>query len=408
MMMGEGGGDSEWTFRWVIFAIIVMTLTPLCLSMFLPAQYDDDWADVKNDVEQQYLGMTGMHSTPEQNIWVLKGIYTPYNSEQYGWTDDGWLYGTKVTNYSPSQYQSTEQYPGTLAVKQADNGIWYYTSVPDNFADITLAEWGSGGDGQPATNHVTNPKEATVYTSVYFDESHVSNVFFTPSSKTESEGHYYYEYTGYRYSFGPLSDYNIDVSGNITKVNANSTSLSLIWYKYSSLSGISGQLTISGSDSGLSYLTSDDIIRAFNSTTYTSTFDMMFNGVQMHLLIRLDPSRLTMLSVSECYNNGYWSVMVYSDAVADSINSPAYGFDVNNMVKAILAIFQFNMGEEYGIDGWVGFLISMFYTIVFYSVLLVIALKNPMMFIIVALIALIQVVTSFFGSGAGIFGGLFG
>lgn len=395
--LGGGGGDSEWTFRWVIFAIMVITLTPLLLSMYLPAEYDDEWSEVQEDVEEQYLGMTGSHSTPQQNIWVLKGIYTPFQSNQYGWTDDGWLYGTKVKEYSPSQYSPTTQFPGGLEVKQASNGLWYYKSVPDNFADVTLAEWGDDGVS------LTNADKATVYLNVYFDEENCSNVFFTSSSKTTTDEGYYYEYTGYRYSFGPLSDYNIDVSGNITKVNANSTSLSLIWYKYSSLSGISGQLTISGSDSGLSYLTSDDIIRAFNSTTYTSKFDMTFNGVQMHLIIRLDPARLSTSSVADCYNNGYWSVMVYSDAVADSLTSPTYSFDINAMVETIVNIFQFNMGEKYGIDGWLGFLISAFYTMVFYSVLIVIALKNPMMFIIVALIALIQAVTTFFASGFSIF-----
>lgn len=398
-LSGGGGGNHNWTFNWLIFALMVIILTPLCMSLLLPAEYNSEYADVQADIEEQYLHMTGYHSTPQQNIWTLTGIYTPYNSEQYGWTEDGWLYGTQVKQYSPKQYESTIQYVGSLEVKQANNGIWYYNSVPQNFSGITLAQWDSTD-----ANKITNPDKATVYTNVYFDEDYCSDVFFTSSTKTVTSEGYFYEYSGYRYVFQPLSDYNVDVSGNITKVTANNTSLSLIWYKYSTLSGISGQLTISGNDSGLSYLTSDDIIREFNSTNYSSTFDMTFNGVQMHLIIRLDPARLATMSVADCYNTGYWSVMVYSDAVADSLTSATYSFNVNTIMDTLMKIFMFDLADEYGIDGWMAFLVSLMYSVVFYSVFIVIALDHPMMFIIVGLMALIQAATSFLGSGFNLFG----
>ena len=398
-----GGGASEWLHKWMLMGLAIMVFTPLIFSLWFPAEYDGTYADVQKDIEEQYLHMTGSYSTPEQNIWTLTGIYTPYNSSKFGWTDDGWLYGSEITEYSPSQYQSTAEFPGSLTVKKASNGIWYYNSVPNNFTGITVAQWGVDGLGNP-TDELLNPKEATVYSSIYFDNSHKSDRFFTSTTKTETSQGYYYDYSGYRYSYQPLSDYNIDVGGEITKVNRNTTSLSLIWYQYSTLSGIAGQLTISGSDSGISYLTSDDIIREFNSANSTAVFDMTFNGVPMHLLIRMDPSRLAWLSVADCYNNGYWNVMVYSDAVAASLSGNTYDFNIDTMWDTIKNIFTFNLAKEYNIDGWEGFLISVFFSMVLYSVLLIIALDHPFVFIIVFLIALIQAATTFLGSGLSIFG----
>lgn len=48
-------------------------------------------------------------------------------------------------------------------------------------------------------------------------------------------GTFYYEFDGYRYSFSPLEDYNYDKSMNI---KAKNSSCSLIWYQYTSDSGI--------------------------------------------------------------------------------------------------------------------------------------------------------------------------
>lgn len=393
--LSGGGGASEWMHKWMLIGLGILVFTPLLFSLWFPAEYEGEYADVQSDIEEQYLHMTGSYSTPQQNIWTLTGIYTPYNSEKFGWTDDGWLYGTEVKTYSPSQYQSTDQFPGTLTVKKADNGIWYYTSVPNNFQGITLATW----DG----NKVTNPKEASVYSSIYFDNAHISDRFFTSTTKTETSQGYYYDYSGYRYTYQPLSNYNIDVSGTITKVDRDTTSLSLIWYRYSTLSGIAGQLTISGSDSGISYITSDDIIRVFNSANSTAVFDMTFNGVPMHLLIRMDPSRLAWLSVADCYNSGYWNVMVYSDAVAASLSGDTYEFNINTMWDTIVSIFTFNLANEYDIDGWEGFVVSVMFSMVLYSVLLIIAMDHPFVFIIIGLIGLIQAATSFLGSGSGLF-----
>lgn len=134
-------------------------------------------------------------------------------------------------------------YPTPLTLIKADNGLWYYLTVPTSsdgtplLNNIKCAELVEEGEGEDK-HEVLKYDGCTVYSMVYFDEAHTSDVFFTPSGKhTDDSGHYWYEYSGYRYSYGPLSDYNITVDGKAKEVKSNSTSLSLIWYKYATTTG---------------------------------------------------------------------------------------------------------------------------------------------------------------------------
>lgn len=403
-LMGGGGADGSSEYRMIAFALSLIVLVPTMFVLFVPSySIDHNWEDEINSIEQSYYNNTGSSSTSEQNIWTLTGIYTPYNGGKYGYTEDGWLYGTKVNSDNPVQYTGTLVHNGDLVVAQAPNGLFYYISAPEDMTDITVLKkptnmtTGEGGqykyeDGKYT---ITDTKGATVYSSVTFNKAQKSNIFFTTSSKVENDKGYYYAYTGYRYVFQPLSDYYTSIAGQSTKVTSNNTSLSLIWYEYYTISGIAGQLAVSGSDKGISYLTSDDIIRQFNATNYSSTFDMTFNAVKMHLVIRLDPSRMADgMSIADCYNGGYWSVMVYSDAVADSMASSTYEFSAENILSTLISLFTFRVAEDYNIDGWIGIIASMMITMPLYVSLLVLCLDHPELWMFVILLAAIQSVVS--------------
>lgn len=387
---GNSGGGNATEYKLIAFALTIIVFTPIMFTLFVPQIDDRDvaWEDEIKSIEQQYYNQTGTTSNAEKNIWTLTGIYTPYEGGTFGYTDDGWMFGTKIRYNAPSQYSSTLAFPGKLEATQADNGLWYYTSVPENMTGITVAPTDSAGK-------ITSTNGATVYSNVSFDRSHKSDVFFTSSTKTETDGHYYYNFSGYRYVFQPLSDYKTLAGGNTVQVKATSTSLSLIWYEYATLSGIAGQLAISGSDYGVSYLTSADIVRAFNSSNYTSTFDMTFNSVQMHLAIRLDPSRLSAgYTIEQCYNQGFWSVMVYSDAVAESMSSPSYEFSASNILDTLISLFTFKIADEYDIDGWLGLFASMMVTAPLYIALLYVCINHPELWALVLILAAIQAIVS--------------
>ncbi len=272
-----GGTDNNFSYRMIIFAIAILVLLPTFISIYAD-DGDGDGIDANvEDLLDDYHQFTGS-SAASESVWALTGIYTPYyGGGSYGYTDDGWLYGSVVgTNgrtYSPYQYSEGSQ---SYTVQRGDDGLYRYV----------VADGETTADG-----HVNGD----LYTAVSFDVNEKSDIFFTSSGKIEEDGRFYYEYSGYRYAFQPLADYTArNADGEQVPVTANTTSLSLIWYEYYGSSGISGQLILSGSDSGVAYLTAQQIIYAFNNTTSTATFAMTFNGVDMNIHIRIDPYQLAL------------------------------------------------------------------------------------------------------------------
>lgn len=382
MMMDSGTTDTGFVVKIIVFALLLMFLVPLFFSLFIPQVdngEDTKYAEQIQQLENEYYLSTGRTVTATTETWALTGIYEPFYGSSYGITDDGWIYGARVVNYSPEQYTTDLSVSGPnfrYAVQYRD-GLYYYTEVDSK--DLSHEE----GD---------------LYTAVAMDNAHISDVFFTPSGKTTTDQGYYYEYSGYRYAFQPLRPYHTYIGGVDTEVEPNSTSLSLIWYQYSSMNGIAGQLTISGSDSGLSYLSSTDILREFNQTTYSSTFDLTFNNVAMHLTIRLDPIRIAEgKSVENCYNQGWWSVVVSSDAiVTSSLNDASYDFNPNNVFDTLIKLLTFRIAEDYDIEGWQGIIASLLVTMPLYACLMALALIYPQSLILVAILGAIQAIVSIF------------
>lgn len=400
----RGIETSEFDNKMIMLALLLTLLTPIFFVIFVPmhnTESGESWDEEISNIEQTYYAHSGGHSTPEQVVWTLTGIYEPFSGGDFGHTEDGWIYGNRVTQYTPSQYDAGPTGGTSLTLVQAKNGLWYYYSHPSYMLGIHNA--GTTVDGNTGKIEVNDTTNKTVYSAVYMDESHVSNVFFTSSTRQENDDGYWYAYSGYRYAFQPLTDYFAKIEGNgseTVKVNANSTSLSLIWYKYSAgVSGLAGQLAISGTDRGVSYLTADDIIREFNSSNYSSTFDMTFNSVKMHLVIRLDANKIAEgTSIRDCYDNGYWSVMVYSDAVVDSVTSSTFEFSIENIFNTLLALFTFRVAEQYDVEGWVGTIASLFISMPLYCALLSICLKNAHLLILLALVTAVQALLSKIGS----------
>lgn len=380
--LGGNGGGIEFEYKHIIWALIIMITLPIILPLVAPAAADGDWEEEIQDLEDTYYRQSGRNATANINIWALSGIYTPYTGTTHGRTSDGWLYGELVDITTPSQYSaaywSGEQFTAEL---NRANGLYYYTSAPSNVPDIVAAS------GSPL-----DFTGATIYSSVTMDKAHKSDVFFSTGGKTTTSDGYYYEYTGYRYAFRPLSDYTTTKDGVTYEVSSYSSSCSLVWYEYVTLDGIAGQLTVSGTDYGVSYLTSDDIIRAYNTSNYSARFDMMFGNIPMHLLITLNPTAVAAgLTIPEIWNGGYWSVMVYSDQDATSSTlSQTWEFSPDKILDTVIKLFMFDIEDEYDLDGWVAILASATFTVAMYAALLALALNHAYLWILVAAIAAIQ------------------
>lgn len=381
--MGGGGGDSKFAFQLIIFALAMTLLLPIGISIFAPGTS----AEPINTDEQieGYYNFTGT-SPSRESIWSLTGIFTPFGVNErgeqdlihYGYSDDGWLYGSSIASYEPSQYKNT-QYAYTVV--KGDDGLFRYAYGQND----TVINY-------PGGNH----KSGDLYTDVSFDPLKKSPIFFSESLKhDDGNGHFYFDYGGYRMSFQPTSSYTTQNSdGDNIEVIANTTSLSLVWYQYytSANSGISGQLIISSQDMSVAYLTASQILQAFNSTTSTAKFVLNFSGVPINLYIKIDPVQLANgLSVQQCYDLGYWSVMVTSL----STDSSAYMQSDNslnpyNIFETIVDLLTFNY-DDYGISDEMGIVCSLLIVVPFYAGLIAICIGGGIeMLIGVGILAAIQ------------------
>lgn len=331
-----GGGNSSFGYGLLLTSAILLVVLSSTISFCYPAQNESD--TTYESLTQQYREFTGSTPTSE-SIWCLTGIFSsvgadatgnPYDG--YGYTDDGWIYGVRIVNYNPTQYRDDSERTNSYSASY-DGNVYKYN------ADSTKYNKHSNGD---------------LYGAVVMDTAHKSDIFFSSNNVTETDKGFYYEFTGWRYVWQPLTEYHtVNADGEKIEVVPNTTSLSLIWYDFYGNSGLSGNLIISGNTPGdVAYLSSAMIVSAFDSNTSTSKFTMTFNGVDLNVYIRLDASKLASgLTVEECYNYGFWSVMVSSMSVdTDSVLSTDYEFNPFKVFQTMIDLLTFKT-EDYGIEG---------------------------------------------------------
>ena len=386
MKIFKSGGANAGGYNILLLAGMLLATLSLLITFCYPVieVTDDHTAD---SINQQYLDFVGSKPASE-SVWCLNGIYTVYGSDEYGntytgygTTPDGWIYGVRIVNYVPSQYSNDPDSYGATWSDNGSGGHFYYTS------DSTLNNKHKAGD---------------IYGSVVMDVGKKSNIFFSSSGKIESGSNFYYQYSGgaYRYAFSPVSEtVTMDNDGNQITVVPNNSTLSLIWYDYYAGAesgtigggGIAGQLIIQYKDFGVSYLTDAMIVSAFNSDNSTSKFSLTFNGVDISLYIRIDPSKLAQgLTVSECYQQGYWSVMVTSTSVdTDSVLSSGYEFNPYRVFETMIDLLAFNTAD-YGLTGMSMALASLVIVIPLAVGVLVLGLDNYIVLILAGLYAVLS------------------
>ena len=403
--------DAKFTYGLLIFSLTMTLLLPIGLSVFAHTTPVDAELNTKEQLDG-YYNFTGT-SPSREAIWPLTGIYTPYgvnadgeaNINYYGYSDDGWLYGTSLQSYEPSQYKNS---PYPYKVIKGNDGLFRYAYVTEQQHEDPDDPNSPMVDVQVSVTYTGDHKSGDLYTDVSFDREKKSPIFFTQALKNEKDGYFYYQYGGYRYSFQPTSSYRTqNADGDTIDVIPNTTSLSLIWYQYytSQNSGISGQLIISAQDFSVAYLNAAQIIQAFNSTTSTAKFTLVFSGVPINLYIKIDPIQLANgLSVQQCYDLGYWSVMVTSL----STDSSAYMQSDNalnpyNIFETLIKLLTFNY-NDYGISEGMGLLCSLVIVLPFYAGLLAICVSGDgvKMLILAGILAAIQGIATLISNVGGI------
>lgn len=367
--------DNNFTFGIVVLAVAIMFLMPTMISVFVEKNTDEETApEYLDKVLDGYNKFTGSFPTNEE-VWALTGIYTPVGINEngqttanYAYTPDHWIYGARVISYTPSQFTGSSAYTTGY-----DNGFYFYSG-----------------------NTLDGHTQGDLYTSVAMDVNQKSDIFFTPAGKRVSGENWYYEYNGFRYSFQPLADYLYkNTDGDIMKAVSSSTSLSLIWYDYYGNSGISGQLVLSGSDSGVAYLTSSEIVSAFNSANNIAKFKMRFNGNDMNVYIKIKNEYTSAgYSVAECFDMGYWEIMVTS--VSTNIQtyiSTDYSLNIYNIWDTFVDLFTFNM-DEYNLSPEMQMVASITLSVVLYAALISLGLTCYPILLLAGVVAAIQTIAT--------------
>lgn len=384
MNIGGSGGNAAFTKAALTFSILTMFLMGSFLAVFLPVDYDGDMADELDTLTEGYVDMTGSRLTSEE-IWGLTGIYTPYGKDRDGndstaWltTKDGWVAGARVVSYSPSQYQGTDFNNGAEAYTvtyDSDTGLYYYTEAGSDLSDIV-------------TGTVSNPEEGSLYTAVAMDKAHQSDMFFTSGGRIDTDKGSYYPFSGWRYVWQPLRDYK--AAANLD-VDRTTTSLSCVWYDYYGTSGISSQLMLAG-DQGVSYITTKEITESFDSASFSSKFQMKFNGITMNIYIKLNPYAIQFQgkSPAKCFDQGYWSMMVTSPAVAtDTSGFTLSSLSPERVLDIVINLLTFDM-DKYGLSGVASILCSIFFSVGFYTSLIAICLEKEYLLILLAILGVVQ------------------
>lgn len=371
-----GGGDSSWTFKMLIFSMAIVFLLPTMMSIYIPGQ------DIDLDREElfdTYYEMTGQQAQTKTAIWILTGLYTPVEEGVPNLiTDDGWMARSELRTWTPSQYIGE---PSQFSVQKGSDGVFRYATNTRDY------------DAQTGTGHA----QGDLYTSFTFDPQYKSDIFFSENGRTETDAGFYYEFTGVRAAFQPVSSYTTaNADGDKIPVIATTTSLSLIWYQwYSYGDGLAGQLILSYSNGGTSYITGSMIINAFNSTNYTATLPMVFNGgIQMDIVIRLDPTYLSRMTVEQAYNAGYWSILVTSQSADESAYTGTdNSFNPIRVFETMVDLFTFNY-SDYGISGSMGIICSVVFVMPLYATLITLALAHKELWLIVGVLGLIEFIES--------------
>lgn len=391
-----GGGSPDFTLKMVTMGLVIALMLPMGMSVLAPAAYNGSDPD---EVLDGYAEFTGQTASTKVSVWPLTGIFTPFTggsydpetqtTQTYGYTEDGWLYGSSVQAYTPSQYIGDAQ---AYTVYRADDGVFRYWSDSADYDELN----GTGHKGRVIEDgKVTYAGD--LYTNVNFDTTQKSDIFFIESSRQEdAQGHFYYDYSGYRMAFQPISNYTAqNADGKEIPVIATTTSLSLVWYQYYTQSGITGQLVLSGSSSGVAYLNSASILAAFNNNTNTAKFDMVFNGVSMGIYIKIDPMKTSSgYTVQQCYDLGYWSIMVTSM----SVESNAYlgtdsSMNLFKILETMFNLFTFNM-DDYNVSPFIGTLCSIIFVLPLYAALIALGLEHLPILILAGILAAVQAISA--------------
>ena len=329
--------DASTLTKIAVFCITFSMITTILCGIWLTNTSDYDYDTIKGYQSELYEYTGGQ--LVNDNPWVLKSVYTPFDPARDGndmdnhLDPDGWVYGSEITSY-----QYLDEITVRLDVDQKSNQKLSYGEYSWDY--VTGEEsWHQAG------------RYASKLFQVDFDDfldglrtlgADVSDGYVHNSGLANN-----WNYVGYRYVFDPILPFS-------TGASSKDGSLSIVWYETGDDSGLSGGLQIySNGRSGqakdkvvLAEYSASKIIQGYQTSNgYATVYDFNFEGVTLHLSIEFDP--LTIIDYSNlkaAWDAGKWTMTISSASAGnffDVDNSTAFVDSAGSMLDTFIQIYTF-------------------------------------------------------------------
>ena len=349
--------DARTLMKVAAFCIAFSIVTTSLFTYFAAGNGDYDYDTIKAYQQElvEFSGESLLNDTP----WVLTHVYTPFdpdNTAQEDYPDHidegGWLFGRDVTEYP---YIGTVAGPNSAGIK-LDKG--QVSNQPLSIGESSSYSYQSGKEWWNGGNE---------WGIVFMDPKIVQSfAWLAGDDDFERVGYTYtygvgnnWNYTGYRYTFDPTLPFSDGTS-------SKDGQLSIVWYKTTSDTGISGGLDIYGSghkygqpaaETRLASISATDIIRNYQTNSgYATVYDFDFDGAHINLSIKFDPNVLDKYpSFMAAWNDGAWSMTVSTASAGnffDVENSTSFVDSTGNMVDTFIQIYTFKT-PEFDDEPWV-------------------------------------------------------
>lgn len=317
--MGDSGNDSL-LVKIAVFGITVSVICSIGITILLVPSSDYSSAEIA-EYRKSLVDFSG-ESMINQSPWVLKGVYTPWNSSVpiEGHLDpDGWLYGESI------------EYPEIGKSADIRLDVNQKSSVPLAVNEETPSVTIATGKKWWTDTGIFSPITSWIGTNVFGQDE---NVYTTYTGTI-------YNYTGYRYVWDPTLPFS---EGEAVKDG----SLSLVWYSYSGSEGLSGGLQIYGGDVLISNIAAVDIISGYSSVSGIATnYDFVFEGVHLTLSVRFDQNIIDSgAPLMQAWTAGQWSMAISAKSAGNFLDvdgSSAFAYTAGSVIDTFIDIFTFSL-----------------------------------------------------------------
>ena len=324
--MADFNGNDQILIKIAVLGITFSMIATLGLTILWTSGGDYNYDQI-NKYRGDLIEFSGQGMI-NQSPWVLTHVYTPWIDDGSDIEDhidpDGWMFGEDVAydqvGKSANIRLNKDQW-SSVPISVSDQKIVYTTQTGTKWwADDT----GWYGWLVPVTQTIGealggDPYEYTTYNG---------NIW---------------NYNGYRYVFDPTLPFAEGTS-------SRDGSLSIVWYKYSGQEGLAGGLQVYGGDVILAAYSAADIIADYDITNaYATTYDFVFNGVNLTLHIRFDPDVIEAgTPLMQAWTNGNWTMAISSLSAGnfyDVENSAAFTNTAGAMIDTFVKIYTFDIPQ---------------------------------------------------------------